>query len=130
MQQPCISMTLQCFSILALSILRCIHVLIVGVQTRTESLKSSKNSRVTGLKVNALNNAQLPTLSCFLAKSSSIRIYGQKRQHLFFFFSLTVQRCVRLNSSTEMIVSDRLLLLLLGPLSARAVHNVSCKNRR
>lgn len=132
MQQPCISTTLQVFSVLALSIRRCIHALVVGVQTGTESLKSSKNSRLTSLKVNALTNAQLPTLSCFLAKSSSLRIYGRKRQQSdsYAFFPLTVWRCVQLNSSTEMIVPDRLLLLLLGPLSAQAVHDVSCENRR
>lgn len=128
MQQPCmISTTLQGFSVfLALSICRCIHALVVGVQTGTESLKSSKNSRLTSLKLNVLNNAQLSTLSGFQAKSSWPEAAAKR---FICFFPLTVRRCVQLNSSTEMIVSDRLLLLLLGPLSAHAVHDVSCEKR-
>jgi len=48
---------------------------------RKESLKSSKKFQVTKLKVNALNNVQLPALSCFLA-NSSVRVYDR---HVFFF---------------------------------------------
>lgn len=76
---------LECFSALALRIHRCIHAHLVGPQMGTESLKSSKNSQVTKLKVNALNNVQLLTLSCFLA-NSSVRVYD------LFFFSLTAQK--------------------------------------
>lgn len=110
-----------------LRIRRCIHGFLVGVQTGTESLK---NSSVTNLKVNALNNVQLPHLVVSW-QNKSVRVYNQRQQlfKFFFFFPLTAQRCVRLNSSIEMIVSDR-LLVLLGALSAQAVCYVNCESRR